>query len=131
MAVNDNEKIRFANMVIADRKQSIEKTISPGIPSQILPVFKRFLTIYNHNIELELTGGAYTIDDEFPIIYGAIEDQFWDWASYTFDNPFEWDNYPHPLHPMYQELRDLAQYDRITINSLREELRREKEEKNT
>ena len=96
MTINDNDKINFANTIINERKESITKEILSNIPSQLHPAFFIFLGDFNDEIELELVSGAYTVDDEFPILYGIIEDQFWDWASYAFNNPFEWDNYPTP-----------------------------------
>lgn len=92
----NSEKIRFANMIIYERKQDIRRAILREIPFQLHPALRNFLIDFNSQIELELVSGAYTVENEFPILYGAIEDQFWDWSAHKYDNPLEWDNYPTP-----------------------------------
>lgn len=92
----NSDKIRFANTIIYERKQDLRRTILREIPCQLQPALLNFLIDFNGQIELELVSGAYTVEDEFPLLYGAIEDQFWDWSAHKYDNPLEWYNYPTP-----------------------------------
>ena len=96
MAVNTSDMVIFANSLIGERKEIIYRRVSQYLPNRLHSAFREFLTEFSEQVTLEIIGGAYTKKDEFEIIHGAIEDQFWDWVAHEYNNPFEWDNYPTP-----------------------------------